>query len=466
MRVAVVGTGYVGLVTGTCFSEIGHDVTCIDIDENKIRDLMEGIIPIYEPGLDEMVERNVSQGRLHFTTDLEHAIQNALVCIIAVGTPPLEDGTADLQYVLSVARGIGEAMNGYKIVVTKSTVPVGTARKVCSALDEVLTRRKVDFEYDVVSNPEFLREGSAIEDFMKPDRIVVGCDNGKARGIMEELYSSFARDGHPVLIMDTVSSEMTKYAANAMLATKISFINEVAGICERVGADVARVRQGIGADRRIGYQFINPGIGYGGSCFPKDVKALVSTARSAGHDPILLDAVESVNQRQKGRLFEKIAEYFDGDVMGRSFGVWGLSFKPETDDVREAPALVLIEALLKAGATVRAHDPEGMETAQSQWGEREGLEYCNDHFEALDGCDAMILVTEWAKFRNPDFETVKSRLKTPVVFDGRNIYSATVMRGNGFDYFAIGRKPVLAYSESAAALEAELRSTAAKPTAG
>lgn len=448
MRLAVVGTGYVGLVTGTCFAEIGHDVTCVDVDAAKVKALQSGEVPIYEPGLDIMVQRNVSQERLRFTTDLQGAVENALICFIAVGTPSMEDGTADLQYVLGVAREIGRSMQQYKIIVTKSTVPVGTAEQLRSAVAEELAARKSSLEFDVVSNPEFLREGSAIRDFMQPDRIVIGCDNPRTMALMEELYSTFVRDGHPVLTMDTLSSEMTKYAANAMLAAKISFINEIAGICERVGADVARVRQGIGADHRIGYQFISPGIGYGGSCFPKDVKALISTAKAAGHDPVLLDSVETVNERQKGVLFEKIRDYYGGELAGRRLAMWGLSFKPDTDDVREAPALTLIRELTAAGAIVQAHDPKAISATQASLGELDGVSYFDDHFEALQGCDALVLVTEWAKFRNPDFDRVKNSLKTPVVFDGRNIYSATLMRDNGFDYSGIGRTPVRAFSES------------------
>ncbi len=446
MNLAIVGTGYVGLVTGTCFSEMGHDVTCVDIDEAKVEGLNNGVIPIYEPGLDEMVATNVEQGRLSFTTNMKESVEEALFAFIAVGTPPLEDGTADLQYVLSVARAIGEHMNSYKIAVTKSTVPVGTAEKVREAIQGALDERGVDHEFDVVSNPEFLREGSAIDDFMNPDRIVIGCEDPRTLALMKELYNSFANDGHPIIAMTTTSSEMTKYAANSMLAAKISFMNEVSAICERVGADVEDVRLGIGADNRIGYQFINAGIGYGGSCFPKDVKALISTAKGAGHTPILLDAIEAVNEYQKRTLVAKVVDYYDGKVAGKTFAIWGLSFKPETDDTREAPALVIIDTLLKAGARVRAYDPKGIEETKVYLGEREGLFYASSNYEALEGCDALLLVTEWSYFRNPDFHRVKKLLKDPVVFDGRNVYSPESMKIFGFDYFAVGREPVLAYS--------------------
>jgi UDPglucose 6-dehydrogenase len=447
MKLAVIGTGYVGLVTGTCFAEVGHEVTCVDVDAAKIDMLKSGKIPIYEPGLDEMVERNVAEGRLMFTTDVNAAVRDALFAFIAVGTPPLEDGTADLSYVVGVARSIGLAMNGYKIVVTKSTVPVGTSEKVRAALREALEERGTDHEFDVVSNPEFLREGSAIDDFMNPDRIVIGCDDPRTMVLMTELYATFARDGRPILSMTTASSEMTKYAANSMLAAKISFINEIATICERVGADVDDVRRGIGSDHRIGYEFIYPGLGYGGSCFPKDVKALVSTARTAGVTPVLLDAIELVNERQKGTLVQKILDYYGGDIRGRRFAMWGLSFKPETDDMREAPSLVIIDALLEHGATVRAYDPKAMHEAVRYLGKRDGVSYVETNYDALEGCDALILVTEWALFRNPLFERMKQLLKAPVIFDGRNVYSPVLLRTLGFDYFAIGRHPVYGYSK-------------------
>lgn len=446
MNLAIVGTGYVGLVTGTCFAEMGHTVTCVDIDEAKIAGLQKGVIPIYEPGLDEMVAENVTQGRLSFTTDLKKAVEKALFVFIAVGTPPMEDGTADLQYVLAVAQSTAEVMDGYRIIVTKSTVPVGTARKVRETVRSELDRRGVDHEFDVVSNPEFLREGSAIDDFMNPDRIVIGCDDPRTLVLMQELYAVFARDGRPIITMNTPSSEMTKYAANSMLAAKISFINEIASICERVGADVEDVRQGIGSDSRIGYQFIHPGIGYGGSCFPKDVKALISISKSAGYTPLLLDSVEAVNEAQKGRMVEKIRAYYDNDLTGKKFALWGLSFKPETDDIREAPSLVIIEALLEAGAAVQAYDPKAMDEAKRHFGEPDGLTYAEDNYEALKDCDALILVTEWSFFHNPDFGRVKELLKAPVIFDGRNIFSPMTMQTFGFDYFPIGREPTLAHS--------------------
>lgn len=446
MKLAVVGTGYVGLVTGACFSEMGHDVVCVDIDEAKIKALQNGRIPIYEPGLEEMVAANVKQERLTFTTDIAASVDSSLFVFIAVGTPPQEDGTADLRHVLDVARSIGRCMNDFKIVVTKSTVPVGTAARVREVIQQQLTARNVSYEVDVVSNPEFLREGSAIDDFMNPDRVVIGCDDPRTLVLMKELYASFARDGRPVLTMSTSSAEMTKYAANSMLATKISFINEMAVLCEKVGANIEDVRMGIGADHRIGYQFINPGIGYGGSCFPKDVKALIRTANGAGHEPGLLHAVEEVNEKQKRLLFEKITTYYDGQLVGRCFGIWGLSFKPETDDVREAPSLVMIDALVTAGASVRAYDPKAMHEAERYLGRRDGVVYADSNYDALEGCDALVLITEWSLFRNPDFARIKGLLKEPVIFDGRNVYTPGVLAAFGFDYFSIGREPILSHS--------------------
>ncbi len=446
MRLAVVGTGYVGLVTGTCFSEMGHDVVCVDIDQGKIEALRNGVIPIYEPGLEEMVATNVAHGRLLFTTDMKEAVEKSLFVFIAVGTPPLEDGTADLHYVLSVARSIGEHMNGYKIIVNKSTVPVGTAAKVAQAVQEVLNERHAEHEFDVVSNPEFLREGCAIDDFMRPDRVVIGCDDPRTQVLMRELYASFAKDDRPILFMSTASSELTKYAANCMLAMKISFMNEIATVCEQVGADVGAIRQGIGSDARIGYSFIQPGIGYGGSCFPKDVKALISTAESIGYHPRILAAVEAVNADQKVHMLDRMRSYY-GDLTGKTFALWGLAFKPETDDVREAPALVLIEGLLEAGAQVRAYDPKATREAQRYLGDRPAITYTDGQYEALDGADALVLVTEWSFFQNPDFDRIRGLLKAPVIFDGRNVYSPQFMRTFGFDYFSIGREPVLAYSQ-------------------
>ncbi len=448
MRLAVFGTGYVGLVTGTCFSELGHDVICVDIDEEKIDSLNGGEVPIFEPGLKELVSTNREQGRLRFTTDAKTAIESSLVIFIAVGTPALEDGTADLQYVLSVAETIGEYMDGYRVIVDKSTVPVGTARKVQERVQEALDERGEKFEFNVVSNPEFLKEGAAIDDFMAPDRVVLGSDDEWTFALMKELYSHFAKNNRPIICMSTESAEMTKYAANAMLATKISFINEIAGICERVGANIDEVRRGIGSDSRIGYRFIYPGIGYGGSCFPKDVKALRNTAREAGIEPRLLGAVDDVNETQKSILLEKIRTYYRDDLEGKTFAVWGLSFKPETDDVREAPALVMIEALAEAGAAVRAYDPKAIDETRRTIGEIDGVSYFDSYYVALEGCDALIIATEWSLFLNPDFERMTESMKASVIFDGRNIYDPSVMERNGFDYFSIGRQAVSEYSKA------------------
>jgi len=449
MKLAIMGTGYVGLVSGACFAELGHDVICADIDADKIKTLNEGQIPIFEPGLEEMVRLNVEQGRLSFTTNLKKAIRESLLVFVAVGTPPLEDGTADLRYVLDVARTVGEEMNGYKIIVDKSTVPVGTADKVRATVEEAMAKRGVSFEFDVVSNPEFLREGSAIEDFMKPDRVVIGCENVRVQTLMTELYAQFARNGRPIIAMNTRSAEMTKYAANAMLATKISFINEMARICEKVGADIDQVREGIGSDRRIGYSFIAPGIGYGGSCFPKDVKALVQTAKTAGVECRLLDAVDTVNEHQKRALLEKMALYYRGEFAGKTFALWGLAFKPETDDVREAPALLMAGALLAAGATIRAYDPQAAGQAKRILGDDAAITYHDSHFEAAEGAEALILATEWSFFQNTDLERVKHSLAAPVLFDGRNVYNPEHLQTLGFDYFSIGRDPVLAHSQTA-----------------
>lgn len=446
MKLAIAGTGYVGLVSGTCFSDLGHDVLCVDIDEKKIDALNGGHVPIYEPGLEEMVHTNVEQGRLHFTTDIQRAVEESLVIFIAVGTPPQEDGTADLQYVLNVARAIGKYMNGYKIIVDKSTVPVGTAEKVRAAAREELDKRGVTHEFDVVSNPEFLKEGAAIEDFMNPDRVVIGCENVRVRALMEEIYANFARNGRPIVAMSTASAEMTKYAANAMLATKISFMNEIAGICEKVGADVDDVRKGIGSDSRIGYRFIFPGIGYGGSCFPKDVKALIQTAREVGVDAKILPHVDAVNERQKRVLLDKMALYYRGQLAGKRFALWGLAFKPETDDVREAPALVMAAALLEAGATVVAYDPKAEAQTLLHLGAHDRMIYSPQYYDAVEGCDALLIATEWPFFRNADMARLKRTMKAPVVFDGRNIYSRAHMEDMGFDYFSIGRDPVLAHS--------------------
>lgn len=436
MNIAIVGTGYVGLVTGACLSEVGINVTCIDIDEKKIENLKKGILPIYEPGLEEIVKRNFSKGRLKFSTDLGSSIQGAEAAFIAVGTPPGEDGSADLKYVLQVAKGIGENMSDYLVVVTKSTVPVGTAEKVRNQLAESLKERGSDLTFDVASNPEFLKEGAAVDDFMKPDRIVVGVESERSKEIMERLYRPFTLNGHPVIFMDIPSAEMTKYAANAMLATKISFMNDIANLCEIMGADVNSVRNGIGSDPRIGNKFIYPGIGYGGSCFPKDVKALIRTAREHGHDMRILEAVENVNEDQKSVMFSKLKSHF-GDLSGKKFAIWGLSFKPQTDDMREAPSVVIINQILKAGGTVSAYDPVAMEEAKHlHLGD--SIHYAKDEYEALEGADALLLVTEWAEFRVPDWNRVKENLNAPVIFDGRNLYNRQKLRESGFTYFGIG----------------------------
>jgi UDPglucose 6-dehydrogenase len=436
MKIAVVGTGYVGLVTGTCFAEVGIDVTCIDIDQRKIDNLKQGILPIYEPGLEEMVSRNVAAGRLHFSTSLAEGITGADVAFIAVGTPPGEDGSADLKYVLAVARGIGEHMNSYGVIVTKSTVPVGTAAKVRKELESALAQRGADIDFDVASNPEFLKEGAAIDDFLKPDRIVVGVASERAEEVMRRLYKPFLMNGHPIIFMDIPSAEMTKYAANSMLATKISFMNDIANLCEIMGADVNKVRLGIGSDARIGNKFIYPGIGYGGSCFPKDVKALIKTAAENGYEMQVLKAVESVNEDQKSVLFNKVTQHFGGNLAGKKFALWGLSFKPKTDDMREAPSLVIIDKLLDAGATVVAYDPVAIKEAQHMIGDK--ISYAKDQLDALIDADALLIVTEWPEFRAPNFEVVARLLKQRVIFDGRNIYDAKEMEQAGFAYHCIG----------------------------
>ncbi|AWM34898.1 UDP-glucose dehydrogenase family protein [Hymenobacter nivis] len=436
MKIAVVGTGYVGLVTGTCFAEVGIDVTCIDIDQKKIDNLHNGILPIYEPGLEEMVSRNVEKGRLHFSTNLSEAIKGCDVAFIAVGTPPGEDGSADLKYVLAVARGIGENIDDYCVVVTKSTVPVGTAAKVRAELEQALQKRGASVEFDVASNPEFLKEGAAIDDFLKPDRIVVGVASERAEEVITKLYKPFLLNGHPIIFMDIPSAEMTKYAANSMLATKISFMNDVANLCEIMGADVNMVRRGIGSDARIGTKFIYPGIGYGGSCFPKDVKALIKTAQENGYDMQVLRAVESVNDAQKSVLFDKLSRHFQGELRGLKIAVWGLSFKPKTDDMREAPSLVIIEKLLAAGCTVTAYDPVAMPEAKHSLGDR--IAYAKDEFDALIDADALLVVTEWPDFRVPNFNVVARLMKQKAIFDGRNIYEAKELKELGFAYHCIG----------------------------
>jgi UDPglucose 6-dehydrogenase len=438
MKIAVVGTGYVGLVTGTCFAEVGIDVTCIDIDQKKIDNLHKGILPIYEPGLDEMVNRNVAANRLHFSTALAESIREADVAFIAVGTPPGEDGSADLKYVLAVARGIGENIQGHCVIVTKSTVPVGTAAKVRTEIENALAKRGANIEFDVASNPEFLKEGAAIDDFLKPDRIVVGVASERAEEVMRRLYKPFLLNGHPIIFMDIPSAEMTKYAANSMLATKISFMNDIANLCEIMGADVNKVRQGIGSDARIGTKFIYPGIGYGGSCFPKDVKALIKTAAENGYQMQVLQAVEEVNEAQKEVLFSKVMKHFANDLKGKKFAIWGLSFKPKTDDMREAPSLVIIEKLLAEGATVSAYDPVAIKEAKHTLGDT--ITYAKDQFEALVDADALLVVTEWPEFRSPSFEVLGRLLKQKVIFDGRNIYDPAELKEVGYTYHCIGVK--------------------------
>ncbi|WP_321345468.1 UDP-glucose/GDP-mannose dehydrogenase family protein [uncultured Draconibacterium sp.] len=437
MKISVVGTGYVGLVSGTCFAETGVNVTCVDIDQKKIDNLKNGIIPIYEPGLEDIYKKNVEKGRLEFTTNLAESIKDADSVFIAVGTPPDEDGSADLKYVLGVAREIGKSMDHYLVVVTKSTVPVGTSMKVKQAILEELEKRGEDIPFDVASNPEFLKEGSAVNDFLKPDRIVIGTESKEAQKVMKRLYKPFLLNGHPILFMDITSSEMTKYAANSMLATKISFINDIANLCEIVGADVDNVRKGIGSDARIGNKFIYPGTGYGGSCFPKDVQALIRTADEHNYSLEILKAVESVNYRQKEVLFTKLNKRFNGNLKGKKFAMWGLAFKPKTDDMREAPSLVIIERLLEAGASVVAYDPVAMEEANRILGDK--ISYAKDEYEALIDADALILVTEWSEFRLPNFRVLEKLLNNKLIFDGRNIYDPEELEELGFEYYAIGR---------------------------
>lgn len=440
MKITVVGTGYVGLVSGTCLADVGNDVLCLDLDANKIRILQEGGIPIYEPGLEAMVKKNVAAGRLHFTTNIEEAVAHGTVQFIAVGTPPDEDGSADLKYVVAAARNIGKHMQDYKVIVDKSTVPVGTADKVRAAIADELKQRGVDTPYSVVSNPEFLKEGAAVEDFMKPDRIVVGAEDPRAIEVMRQLYGPFQRNHERLIMMDVRSAELTKYAANAMLATRISFMNELANLAEKLGADIELVRQGIGSDPRIGYHFLYPGCGYGGSCFPKDVQALERTAREAGQELKILKAVEAANEAQKHVLTEKITKRFGNDLSGMTFALWGLAFKPNTDDMREAPSLVLIEELFARGAKVRAYDPVAAHEAQRILGDEPRLAYAANPMDALEGCDALAIVTEWKEFRSPDFDVLKAKLKHPVIFDGRNLYEPKTPRAAGLEYFAIGRK--------------------------
>ena len=439
MRVTVFGTGYVGLVTGTCLAEVGNQVVCVDIDTAKVDGLNRGVIPIYEPGLEEMVLANHASGRIAFTTDAATAIEHGEIVFIAVGTPPDEDGSADLQYVLAVARTIGRHLERPVVVVNKSTVPVGTADKVRDAIAEVLAERGVDIAFDVVSNPEFLKEGDAVKDCMRPDRIVIGAANAAALEQMKRLYAPFNRNHERIVVMDVRSAELTKYAANAMLATKISFMNEMANIAERVGADIEMVRHGIGSDSRIGYSFIYPGAGYGGSCFPKDVQALERTARQHGYEAQILQSVESVNERQKHKLFELIERHFHGEIRGRTFAVWGLAFKPNTDDMREASSRTLLKLLWDAGAKAQVFDPEAIDETRRIYGDRSDLRYCASPAEALEGADALVVVTEWKAFWAPDFAKLKATLKSPVVFDGRNIYDPAVVEAAGVAYYGIGR---------------------------
>jgi len=440
MKLAVIGTGYVGLVTGTCFAEMGNNVICVDNNKSKIDGLNKGKIPIWEPGLEDMVHRNVEGSRLAFTTNTKEAVENSDICFIAVGTPPDEDGSADLQYVLAVAKDIASYMNGYKIIVDKSTVPVGTADKVKKTIKEVLNQRGVKHKFDVVSNPEFLKEGDAINDSMKPDRVVVGTDSNKCAGIMRELYKPFARSHEKLIIMSVRSAEMTKYTANAMLATKISFMNDIANLCELNGSDISEVRHGIGSDSRIGYKFIYPGVGYGGSCFPKDVKALIKMADDTGTKTRVLQAVEDVNNDQKSVLVTKVKKHFGKELSGMTFAIWGLAFKPKTDDMREAPSITIIKGLIDSGAVVQAYDPVAMDEANRVFGENPKIKYTHGNYDALKGADALLLITEWNQFRYPDFEKMKNLLKNPVIFDGRNQYDPKELKEIGFTYFGIGRK--------------------------
>ena len=434
-KIAVVGTGYVGLVTGTCFAETGNDVVCVDIDAAKVNRMRNGEVPIYEPNLDVFFERNIREKRLRFTTDLDEAIQDAEIIFLALPTPPGEDGAADLRYVLGVAEELGKKIKSYKVIVDKSTVPVGTAEKVRLAVAKNAT-----VEFDIVSNPEFLREGFAVEDFMKPDRVVIGVESEKARHIMRELYKPFVRQGNPIIFMSEKSAELTKYAANSFLATKITFMNEIANFCEKVGADVDDVRIGIGSDNRIGKRFLFPGIGFGGSCFPKDVQALVKSGKEYGHDFKIIDAVLQVNEGQKVRLIEKVENYF-GNLKGKKLAIWGLAFKPDTDDIREAPALYMIDNLLAKGATVVVFDPEAMDNVKTLYGDK--IEFASGQYETLVGADALLIATEWSAFRNPDFDKMKTSLKSPLIFDGRNLFDLEEMTNKGFYYESIGRKTIL-----------------------
>ena len=432
MKVCVIGTGYVGLVAGTCLAEMGNNVICVDNDFKKLEQLEQGIVPIYEPGLEELIKVNVAENRLSFTNDLKSAVQNSLVCFIAVGTPQGEDGSADLKYVYQVAESIGEAINGYKVIVDKSTVPVGTAEKVTEII-----KSKTNEEFDVVSNPEFLKQGAAVDDFLKPDRVVIGSNSHRATEIMQDLYSPFLRTGNPVIIMDVKSAEMTKYAANSFLAVKISYANEIANICEKVGANAEMVRIGMCSDKRIGSQFLFPGLGYGGSCFPKDVKALLKTAKDNNCDYQLLQAADDVNKRQRQIFIKKILKRFGENLAGMTFAIWGLAFKPKTNDMREAPAITIINALLERGAKIQAYDPKAFDCAQFYFGDK--ITYSKSAYEALTDADCMLLLTEWNEFRRPDFDKIKELLKNPIIFDGRNQYNAERLKQRGFEYYCVGR---------------------------
>ena len=432
MKIAVIGTGYVGLVVGACLADMGNDVICVDNNEEKLKKLEQGIIPIYEPGLEELVKSNVLENRLSFTSDIDMAVKKSEVCFIAVGTPQDEDGSADLHYVLGVAEEIAKAMNGYKVIVDKSTVPVGTAEKVAEII-----RKHTDYDFDVVSNPEFLKQGNAVDDFLHPDRVVIGSNSDKATAIMQEIYSPFFRTGNRVIVMDVKSAEMTKYASNSFLATKISFMNEIANLCEKVGADAEMVRVGVSTDSRIGNKFLFPGLGYGGSCFPKDVKALIKTGADYGVDMSIIKSADGVNKKQRNLFVDKIIAKFGKDLTGRTFGVWGLAFKPKTDDMREAPAITIINELLNLGAKVKAYDPKAMILAKRIFGDK--ITYCQKSYDALDGADAMLLLTEWNEFRRPDFERIKGLLKTPIIFDGRNQYNGERLTQSGFEYICVGK---------------------------
>lgn len=439
MKITIFGTGYVGLVTGSCLAEVGNEVLCIDIDQSKIDNLNSGHIPIYEPGLDELVTKNAQSGNLIFTMDIEQGVQHGLFQMIAVGTPPDENGSADLQHVLAVAKEIGKHMDAYKIIVDKSTVPVGTADKVKAVINRALEERHTTFDFDVVANPEFLKEGAAIDDFMKPERIIVGTDNPRTTELLKILYAPFNRNRDRVIAMDIRSAELTKYSANIMLATKISVMNELSNIAEQVGADIEQVRIGIGSDPRIGYHFIYPGAGYGGSCFPKDVRALVRTAEEIDYDAKLLRAVDEVNDQQKKVLFNKITDHFQGKLTGKTFALWGLSFKPNTDDMREAPSRILMEALWQAGSIIRAYDPKAITAAKQIYTDRSDLIFCDSQYSALENAEALIIVTEWNEFRSPDFSRIKTDLNQPVIFDGRNLFEPKFLKNQGFIYYSIGR---------------------------